>query len=561
MEKFLKNKKVSEKLKASFSLILVIFIITAVMAVAGLTTINMQMKNFYEESYYNSVLQMEIRKDVQAVGKFVLSAVVAESAEDTQAKIEEAAACAQRVGDNSTLLAESFDDKELTTQLQTDLASLKKAREKVMELTASQKNEEAMEVFNTIYTPETEKIQNVLIEIGSASDAAAKKAYELSWLLGIVIEIIMIVLAVICAIICIRLARAITSAICEPVSELETAAAKLRNGELDMEIHYTGEDELGSLAENFREACTQIQVLIDDMSMLLVDMAGGNFAVRTQAEDRYVGNFQTLLLSIRKLNRELDATLKQINESSDQVAIGSGQMAESAQALAEGATDQAGAVEELTATVENVTNISEESAENAKSAAQKVSATAKNAERSREEMAQLTSAMERISETSKEIENIIGAIEDIASQTNLLSLNASIEAARAGEAGKGFAVVADQIGKLAADSAQSAVTTRELIGKALEEIENGNEITKRTSEVIGEVLAGMAEFEGLASGAADASVTQADMLRQVEAGIEQISTVVQNNSAAAEETSAVSEELSAQAENLKEMVAKFKLRE
>ena len=85
--------------------------------------------------------------------------------------------------------------------------------------------------------------------------------------------------------------------------------------------------------------------------------------------------------------------------------------------------------------------------------------------------------MEHITEISKEIGNIITDIEDIASQTNLLALNASIEAARAGEAGKGFAVVADQIGKLAADSAKSAVNTRDLIDKTLVEIQRGNAVT------------------------------------------------------------------------------------
>ena len=149
----------------------------------------------------------------------------------------------------------------------------------------------------------------------------------------------------------------------------------------------------------------------------------------------------------------------------------------------------------------------------------------------------------------------------IASQTNLLSLNASIEAARAGEAGRGFAVVADQIGKLAADSAQSAVTTRELISKCLTEVEEGNSIVENTMEAINTVLANMEAFAGMASGAAEASKVQADMLKQVEAGIEQITMVVQNNSAAAQETSAVSEELSAQATNLEEMVEQFELRD
>ena len=99
---------------------------------------------------------------------------------------------------------------------------------------------------------------------------------------------------------------------------------------------------------------------------------------------------------------------------------------------------------------------------------------AQKAENSKKDMERLKGAMERISSTSKEIEKVIIAIEDIASQTNLLSLNASIEAARAGDAGRGFVVVAEQIGKLATDSATSAVTTKELIVRCLQEIDLGN---------------------------------------------------------------------------------------
>ena len=168
--------------------------------------------------------------------------------------------------------------------------------------------------------------------------------------------------------------------------------------------------------------------------------------------------------------------------------------------------------------------------------------------------------MERITETSKEIENIIAAIEDIADQTNLLALNASIEAARAGEAGRGFAVVADQIGKLATDSAQSAVMTRELISRSMAEVELGNQMVENTRGSINTVLANMETFANMATGSAEASRAQADMLKQIDSGIEQISGVVQSNTAAAQETSAVSEELSSQAVNLEQMVEKFVLR-
>lgn len=359
----------------------------------------------------------------------------------------------------------------------------------------------------------------------------------------------------------IAVAKDLTTAVVEPIQELQEAVRKLRAGDLNIKIMYESQDEIGDLANDLRATSAQMKTVIEDAGYLLSEMSEGNFNITTRAENSYVGEFEMLITGIRNLNRQLNATLCQIREASEQVMNGSEQMACSAQDLAEGATNQASAVEELNATVDDVTNISVETADNVTRAATNAKTAAEDAKKSREEINQLTAAMDRITETSKQIEKIIGAIEDIASQTNLLSLNASIEAARAGEAGRGFAVVADQIGKLASDSAQSAVTTRELISKSLEEIEAGNQIVEHTMESIANVLANMEEFANMASNAADSSRVQADMLKQIETGIEQISEVIQNNSAAAQETSAVSEELSSQSISLEEMLRKFVLRE
>lgn len=179
---------------------------------------------------------------------------------------------------------------------------------------------------------------------------------------------------------------------------------------------------------------------------------------------------------------------------------------------------------------------------------------------SRGEMEKMTSAMERISETSKQIAGIISEIEDIASQTNLLSLNAAIEAARAGEAGRGFAVVADQIRKLAEDSAKSAVNTKDLIETSLKEVEIGSNITEETAQSLKRVIDGLEQIAESVEKSSEASDAQKETIDQIAEGIEQISGVVQSNSAVAEETSATSEELSAQATNLNELVGKFELK-
>ena len=235
-------------------------------------------------------------------------------------------------------------------------------------------------------------------------------------------------------------------------------------------------------------------------------------------------------------------------------------MAESAQALAEGATDQAASVEELTATIQNITENVVDTSAKADKSYHGAEEFREQAEMSNEDIRQLKQAMERINETSTEIANIIGEIEDIASQTNLLSLNASIEAARAGEAGRGFAVVADQIGKLAADSAVSAVNTKQLIENCMKEIEFGNTITLKATSAIESVITGIKMLASSTKEISELSDSQADAMKQLELGVEQIADVIQNNSASAQETSATSEELSAQATNLEELVGQFKLK-
>ncbi len=561
MEEFYRKLKVGTKLKYAFTTVIVTLAIAVVVSLVSIVKMNVDTYKFYKEAYANSTLQMEIRKDIQLVGKYILWSMTTDDASSTQSYSNLAQKYADQVGKNVTALEKSYNDKKKVAELKDAIEELKKQRAAVIELAKRNKNDEALALFNSDYNDATEKIQDILVDIGKVASAEAKSQYTSARVTGLVSIILMILIGAGTVAFSTVIRTTITGIMLKPIQELESAAEKLKAGQLDVEINYESPDELGKLAGNFRQACKTLEVIVQDTSYLLGEMAEGNFNVSSNNPQIYIGNFKQQYESMSKLKHELSDTMTQIHEASEQVASGSGQLAGGAQALAEGATDQAGAVEELTATVESVSGIAESSAESASGAYQMVRTAVEQADQSREELQALTNAMERISSTSQEIQNIIGSIEEIASQTNLLSLNASIEAARAGEAGKGFAVVADQIGKLAGDSAQAAVNTRDLIEKSLQEIENGNQITEKTVAALNKILESMNDFANAVKGASESSTEQANMLKQIEQGIEQISSVVQSNSAAAEETSATSQELSAQSEGLKNLVGRFKLAE
>ena len=256
----------------------------------------------------------------------------------------------------------------------------------------------------------------------------------------------------------------------------------------------------------------------------------------------------------------LNGTLQQIIVSADDVASGSVSVATGAQALTKGANEQAAAVDELAASIENLSNDVATNAEDAQNMNQIVQKVSDRIMESNEEMGKLMNAMTDIRDSSAGIEKIIMAIQEIASKTNLLSLNASIEAARAGEAGRGFAVVANEIRDLATQSAESVGRTTELIGRSLEAVRNGTQIADDTAKSLMAVVEGAKEISGSVDKIRDASQNQKQVLHELTKHVDLIGEVVQSNIIAAEESAATSGELSQQSSRLHELVNQFHLR-
>ncbi len=315
-------------------------------------------------------------------------------------------------------------------------------------------------------------------------------------------------------------------------------------------------DEIGTLAHNLMDSKTELNEYVRDIVSVLESMAQGDFS--KQPSVNYVGDFKAIEDAFNTIRSNLGAIITNVSDSADSVASGASQMANGTQTLADGTQRQATAVDELSATVSGISNEINKTAENAQSASNLSTECADIMKLQTQRMGDLMNAMEIVEKKSEDIANIIKAIEDISFQTNILALNASIEAARAGEVGKGFAVVATEVGTLAAKSAESANSTKEIIENTLKAVAQSVKIANEATEALKEVTEKSAESASLVSSIAQASATQAKALGQANDGIADISSVIQMNSATSEQSAASCEELSSQAAILQEQIAQLK---
>ena len=435
------------------------------------------------------------------------------------------------------------------------------ASDEILQLSREGKQQEASKLMTGEVYEDYKSFSKKLTILRDKFQVELDQAKTMANVCTVIIFIVIVAAGLAIAVVTTMIGKIITNSITEPVKQIDAAVASLRKGELsNVEmLTYESEDEFGDTIRNLKEAMGILADYVSEISVEVKAIAQGDLTRNGDDITDFLGDFSELKTSLLYILKRFNSTLTEISNLAEQVSSNSSEVENASKSLADGATEQAGVIEELNATIDTVVDMAEDTAKETQNASARVKASANKANEEKEKMNELLTEMEHITEISKEIGNIITDIEDIASQTNLLSLNASIEAARAGEAGKGFAVVADQIGKLAADSAKSAVNTRDLIDKTLVEIEKGNTITRTTADAFNQIITDMESFAELAENTMEKANSQAESLEQIGQGIEQLSGVVQGNAASSEENTAISVNLAEGAAKMQDRVKIFKL--
>lgn len=551
--------RMKKRLSHVFAILVSLMILSGVFSFLGFQLIGVNFSSFYHVQHETTKNQLEIRKDIQTINKRILWAIVCNDPDVTQEQIDDLTSRYSKINSYIDTIKKNLDHPSAVKNLETALADFETASDTIMRYITTNNLEEAVNYYGASFNDISEVLADALNEVGDLSDHDAATRYHDSNVIRIAVSFLSVILLLCTVFLSLKLQRKLERSITYPLDQIQKATADIAAGNLSASIDYNGDDEIGEVADSLRVSMSVINHYIEVIDDVMKEMADGNLDI-TIDED-FIGDFQNIKNSIVYLSANLSESMHSIHDAASQVSQGSSQISNAAQTLAESATEQAGIVQELSTQVGEVTERIKENAKSATAISQDVMEVSQSITASNQKMQDVVLAMNTISETSQQIQGIIDTINTIASQTNLLSLNASIEAARAGEAGRGFAVVADQVSQLAHQSSEAANTSAKLIEAALRAVEDGTKVADTAASELNAVARNTTLINNRVESIAKASADQEEWVTQINTAIDKLAEYVESNAATAEENSAASEQLNSEALTAHELLQQFTLKE
>lgn len=553
-----KKNTIAEALNNYSAFTIKMFLGITLLIALFLAVIFVNIYSFYNVQFVTETYQMEIRKDVQTINKRLLLAVASNDSEVTNAQKEDLEGRFPKIESYFTTISKNLNNDELGTQLTTNWKEFENASFEMLSIVESGDSEGALEYYNSTLNDVSETLADSLDETGVLAENAATGKYRT--ILAIIVATIIALIIALVVIITISRKRSkeLVNNIEEDLDVLAKATEEIAKGNVHVEIDYDADNEIGKVVNQLRTAVNSLVYYIDEIGNIMSTMAEGNFNINFDRD--FDGDFRDIQTAVESFSQQISDSMTEIMEVSDMVSDGANQIAGAGQNLADTVTSQANIVEDLSVTVNQITDQISSNSADATSISKEVEVVAENIVEGNKKMQDVVNAMDAISSSSQEISKIIDTINEIADETNLLSLNASIEAARAGEAGKGFAVVAGEVSKLAGQTVEAAQDTAELINASLKNVEIGISIANDTAEKLSSMVEQVQGIAVKVKTIADASNSQAESVKEMSSNIGEISSVGQNNAATSEESLALSYEMNEHANSLKGLVEKFNLK-
>lgn len=550
------NMKISKKLLLSFGIVI---LLTAIMIAFGIYFV-LRVGSFSHLMYvgpYVTTTEVEtIRADINESGIALRSGILDKDMGNYEEQIN---GLYSDMAVSVNALREAFDGQDaLLDALESSLNSLKEAGNDIIETAKAGDYDQAANLLAGDYKTsfdETIKVSDDLYETADTQAASFDKRASIVKLSATIFLCFLFACTLIFGVI---ISGRTTKSIVRPLRQIEKAAKEMAGGNLEAVVNYVSEDELGSLAGSMRTMISTLSNYITDISRGMKELAQGNMAIKPEVE--FYGDFIALMENIMEAVTAFNKALIEIDNSATQVSEGAELIAGSGHTLSQGSEEQTASIQQLSATIHEISERIYNSSQNAQLAKSNVELVENDIEESNRNMKKMVEAMENISKSSNEISNIIKTIESIATQTNLLSLNAAIEAARAGEAGKGFAVVADEVRNLAAESAEASKNSTALIKDSIDAVQLGMEIVGETASSLLRVVENARVVTSTVEQISEDAQAQASAIQQISDGVGEISNVIAENNAAIEQSAASSQELSAQAAALKGLVEQFQVK-
>jgi Methyl-accepting chemotaxis protein len=561
LKKVISNYPINTKFKITFSTILGLTSFLMVAVICIILFISSQTNSLYNGPYKVSETISNIRVNLQTIKMDMFRSITETDPGIKNFYLEQADTESIALSKNIEILKEIHKgDPSLLNEFLSNVKGLDDKREKLSDLLKSKTNQSVMKVSQDAYSSQIKESEECILKLFKSSQEDANSFVTNSNTYRNISLISITFIMIILIVISLLLIRVLNDVLLEGINHIKDIAKNLAHGNLKINTEYNAKDEMGEMSRDLTNSIGMLLSYINDITSTLERLADGDLDIHLDTSIAYIGDFNPIQKSIKNIIDSLNIIFQNMDQSISSISNGSEQLSSTTQILSEGSINQAGAVEELFTSFKKIlqkVNNTTNNADKAKSFSINVKHIVQEGN---EKMQILMESMKEITICSKQIAEIIKAIEEIASQTNLLALNAAIEAARAGEAGKGFAVVADEVRNLAEQSAEAVNNTSKIIKNSLHVVANGEKLATETAAALDIIVKNVDDTTNLVKEIAVASEDQTEAITEMTSKVDQISQVVQTNSATAEELAASTEELASQSQIIKTEISKYTLK-